>query len=149
MFSQITEPSFTNKLIKSKKGNYCVKPSKLDVVCEENNIDHRRTKPYSPQTNGMVEKVNDTIKNGTIKRTTYSSYSEMEDDTIRFLVYYNLYRRHGSLRKELNVKTPLDAVKKWYELDSKLFKETPLTFEKKLLNLKQTQASCQEQPCET
>jgi hypothetical protein len=40
-------------------------------------------------------------------------------------------------------------VKKWYELDSKLFKETPLTFEKKLLNLKQTQASCQEQPCET
>ena len=140
---------FTNKLIKSKKGNYCKKTSKLDVVCEENNIDHRLTKPFTPQTNGMVEKVNDTIKKGTIKGTTYESYTEMEKDTIRFLVYYNMYRRHGSLRKELNVKTPLDAVEKWYELDPKLFKETPLNFKKKLLNFKQEKASSQEQPCET
>jgi len=34
---------FTNSLIKSKKGEYCKKPSKLDVFCQVNNIDHRRT----------------------------------------------------------------------------------------------------------
>ncbi len=140
---------FTNKLIKSKKGNYCKKPSKLDIVCEENNIDHRRTKPFTPKTNGMVEKANDTIKQGTIKRTEYASVEEMKTDTIRFLIYYNLYRRHGSLRKELNVKTPFNALEKWYELNPKLFKETPLNFKKKLLNLKQEKASCREQPCET
>jgi len=28
----------------------------------------------------------------------------------------NLYRRLGSFRKELNVKTPFDAVNKWFEL---------------------------------
>ena len=140
---------FTNKLIKSKKGKYCIKPSKLDTICEENNIKHRLTKPSTPKTNGMVEKVNDTIKKGTIKRTTYKSYSEMEEDTIRFFVFYNMYRRHGSLRKELNVKTPFDAVEKWYELNPKLFKESPLNFKKKLINLKQEKASCLEQPCET
>lgn len=140
---------FTNKLIKSKKGNYCTKASKLDIICEENNIEHRTIKPFTPKTNGMVEKVNDTIKKGTIKRTTYKSYSEMEEDTIRFLIFYNMYRRHGSLRKELNVKTPFDAVEKWYELNPKIFKETPLNFKKKLLNFKQERASCQEQPCET
>jgi transposase InsO family protein len=45
---------FTNKLIKSKKGHYCQKSSKLDVVCDENNIEHRLTKPATPKTNGIA-----------------------------------------------------------------------------------------------
>ena len=62
---------FTNRLLKSKKGKSCVKPSKLDVICATNNIDHRCTKPFTPKTNGIacpeldsgVEKANDIIKN--------------------------------------------------------------------------------------
>ena len=46
---------FTNKLIKSKTGHYCQKPSKLDVVCDVNNIEHRLTKPATPKTNGYVK----------------------------------------------------------------------------------------------
>lgn len=53
---------FTNRLLKNKKGEYCTKPSKLDIVCSKNNIDHRCTKPFTPKTNGMVEKANDIIK---------------------------------------------------------------------------------------
>jgi transposase-like protein len=60
---------FTNRLLKNKKGKYCTKPSKLDVICKQNNIDHRCTKPFTPKTNGMVEKANDIIKNQTIKKT--------------------------------------------------------------------------------
>ena len=52
---------FTNRLIKNKKGEYCTKPSKLDVICQKNDIDHRCTKPFTPKTNGMVEKANDII----------------------------------------------------------------------------------------
>ena len=59
---------FTNRLLKNKKGAYCTKPSKLDVICKENNIDHRCTKPFTPKTNGMVEKANNIIKKGTIKK---------------------------------------------------------------------------------
>ena len=69
---------FTNKLIKSKKGYYCQKPSKLDVVCDENNIEHRLTKPATPKTNGMVERANGTIKNNTIKINKYNNKEEMQ-----------------------------------------------------------------------
>jgi len=141
---------FTNRLLKDKKGQYCTKPSKLDVVCQENDIDHRSTKPFTPKTNGMVEKANDIIKNGTIKKTKYNSLEEMNDDLMNFLVYYNIYRRHGSLRRELNVKTPFDAVEKWFELDEKIFKQKTSEFKRKILSLKNKQVvKNKEQPCET
>ena len=139
---------FTNRLLVSKKGIKCEKPSKFDLVCEKNNIDHRCTKPFTPKTNGMVEKANDIIKNGTIKKNRYTSLEEMNIDLMNFLVHYNLYRRHGSLRRELKVKTPFDAVEKWYELDPEIFKEKPDDFKQKILNLK-IKTSCAKQPCET
>ncbi len=119
---------FTNRLLKNKKGEYCAKPSKLDNLCKENNIDHRCTKPFTPKTNGMVEKANDIIKKKTIKQNKYSSLKEMDEDLTKFLIHYNLYRRHGSLRRELKVKTPFDAVTKWHELDSEIYKEIPLDY---------------------
>lgn len=140
---------FTNRLLKNKKGGYCTKPSKLDVICEKNNVDHRCTKPFTPKTNGMVEKANDIIKKGTIKKTTYNSLQEMNADLMDFLVHYNLYRRHGSLRRELKVKTPFDAVNKWYELDPNIFKDKTIRFKQRVLNLKQNIASYTQQPCET
>jgi hypothetical protein len=36
----------------------------------------------------------------------------MNDALMAFLVYYMLYRRHGGVRKELNVKTPFQGVEK-------------------------------------
>jgi hypothetical protein len=86
----------------------------------------------------MVEKANDIIKSKTIKITKYSNLKQMNQDLMSFLVHYNLYRRHGSLRRELKVKTPYNAVEKWYELDPKIFKENPLIFKNKILNLKIT-----------
>ena len=128
---------FTNRLLKDKKGKYCTKPSKLDVVCEQNQIDHRCTKPFTPKTNGMVEKANDIIKNKTIKITKYTNLKMMNQDLMNFLLHYNLYRRHGSLRKELKVKTPFNAIEKWNQLDPEIFTETPEVFKVKLLNLNQ------------
>jgi transposase InsO family protein len=141
---------FTNRLLKSKKGQSCTRPSKLDIICQKNDIDHRCTRPFTPKTNGMVEKANDIIKKGTIKRTRYNSLEEMNDDLMSFLVHYNLYRRHGSLRKELKVKTPYNAVEKWYELDKEIFKEHPIEFKNKILSLKcKNKQVVNQQPCET
>ena len=140
---------FTNRLLKNKKGEYCTKPSKLDVICQKNNIDHRCTKPFTPKTNGMVEKANDMIKKGTIKRTLYNSLEEINDDLMNFLVHYNLYQRHGSLRRELNVQTPFNAVEKWYELDPQIFILKPEIFKNKILSLKNKQVNTEQQPCET
>ncbi|MCF6332656.1 MAG: DDE-type integrase/transposase/recombinase [Draconibacterium sp.] len=141
---------FTNRLIKSKKGELCKKPSKLDVICEENNIEHRLTKPFTPKTNGMVERVNGTIKNSTILREKYENLEQMKIALSMFHVHYMLHRRHGGVRRELNVKTPFNAIEKWYELKPELFKEKPLKFKNKLLTMQQVYyASIRKQPCET
>jgi transposase InsO family protein len=140
---------FTNRLIRSKTGNLCTKPSLLDIKCEQNNIEHRCTPPSSPQTNGMVERVNGTIKNNTILKTKYENKSDLLKGLKEFLVFYNLYRRHGSLRKELNVKTPFQAVEKWYQLKPELFKTNPTEFKNKILSLNLKIVNLGQQPCET
>jgi len=141
---------FTNRLIKSKKGNLCKKPSKLDEACEKNNIDHRLTKPNTPKTNGMVERANGTIKKGTILKEEYKNIKEMNEELMAFLLHYILYRRHGSLRKELNVKTPFQAIEKWFEMKPEIFNQTPLEFKNKILTLKQSyESGFHKQPCET
>lgn len=76
----------------------------------------------------------------------------MNNALIAFLVHYMLYRRHGSLRKELNVKTPFDAIEKWFEINPKIFKKTPSQFKNKILFLQQNKIKVQvfhKQRCET
>ena len=126
---------FTNKLIVSKKGNKCQKTSKMDVKCAENSIKHRLTKPFTPKTNGMVERLNGIIKNDTILKNQYLSSKEMKIDLAKFVGYYNIHRRHGSLRKELDVKTPFNAIEKWHQLKPEIFKITPEEFKNNILNL--------------
>lgn len=140
---------FTNRLLVSKKGNCCTKPSKMDIKCQEEDIEHRLTKPSTPKTNGMVERVNGTIKNNTILKNAYKCKKEMEVDLMNFMYGYNLYRRHGSLRKELKVKTPVQAIEKWYELEPEIFKITPTEFKNKLINLQSELNQLHQQPCET
>ena len=40
----------------------------FDTRCQENGIEHRRTKIKHPWTNGQVERMNRTIKEATVKR---------------------------------------------------------------------------------
>jgi hypothetical protein len=39
-----------------------MKHSKMNLKCIENNIQHRLTAPFTLKTNGMVDRVNGTIK---------------------------------------------------------------------------------------
>jgi len=94
----------------------------------------------------MVEKANDTIKSKTIKATAYQNPEQMNKALLNFLINYNLYRRHGSLRKELKVKTPMDALEYWYEVNPDSFTKTPEQFKQDLLSLKHVKPI---QPCET
>ena len=84
-----------------------------------------------------MERVNGTIKNNTILKTQYQSLDEMKNDLTKFLWFYNFNRRHGSIRNELKVKTPFNAIEKWYQLKPEIFKITPNQFKKIMLNLNQ------------
>ncbi len=115
-------PSPHNRFRSGKTVILQMMPSLLDIKCTQNNIEHRCTKPCTPKTNGMVERVNGTIKNNTILECGYDNKTGMERGLNEFLVFYNLHRRHGALRKELNVKTPCEAVEKWVDLKPEIFK---------------------------
>jgi transposase InsO family protein len=126
---------FTNKLLVSKTGNKCTKPSKMDDKCGKNNIIHRLTAPMTPKTNGMVERLNGIIKTNTILKNEYANTLEMNLDLSNFMSFYNQHRRHGSLRKELKVKTPYQAIEKWHELKPEIFKISPKEFMQKIIAL--------------
>ena len=76
----------------------------------------------------MVEKANDTIKNGTILIEHFNNKNSMENSLKKFLLFYILYRRHGGIYKELKLKTPMQALEKWYEVKPELFIKTPKEF---------------------
>lgn len=97
--------------------------------CKEDAIEHRLTAPHTPQTNGMVERVNGTIKNATIKAEDYDNIEDVTNDLKKFLIYYNFNRRHRSLRKELKVRTPFDAVQSWFQTKPEIFKILPDLFQ--------------------
>jgi len=122
---------FTDRFTCKKKkasGNH-----DFDISCIESNIDHRLTAPFTPKTNGMVERVNGTIKNATVKVLTYEDEAALKADLDKFLVYYNLNRRHGSLRRELKVRTPFEALQCWYRINPEIFRKSPDMFRADLL----------------
>lgn len=112
----------------------------FDLVCEAYGISHRHTAPYTPQTNGLVERLNGTVKWATLKIHTYNNKEEMNSDLLSFMIIYILERKHSSLiseyKKELKIKTPYQALEHWYSISPELFHETPLDFKEKLLTIR-------------
>ena len=137
-------PFKTTKVLTDNWKEYTLKNHKwkqdliwaFDLICDTYEIEHRTTQPYTPQTNWMVEKVNDTIKSNTLKIHNYENIWEMNTDLISFLVFYNLHRRHSSLRTEIWVKTPYEALEYWNNLNPELFKDDLFAFKDKLLTIK-------------
>ncbi|MDQ7032940.1 MAG: integrase core domain-containing protein [Desulfonauticus sp.] len=126
---------FTDKWARGKgfvSGNH-----KFDVECKEDDIEHRLTAPYTPQTNGMVERVNGTIKNATIKAEEYDTIDDVKKDLNKFLIHYNFNRRHGSLANELKVRTPFEAVQSWFKIKPEIFKILPNVFQDIAFNMVQ------------
>jgi hypothetical protein len=72
----------------------------------ETGIKRRYMKPYHPQTNGKVERFWRTLKEDLIEETDFDSLAELEDELLKYLVYYNWERPHQGI----NGKKPIDMV---------------------------------------
>ena len=59
----------------------------------------------------MIDRTNRTIESVTILNMKYLSIQKMEIDLVKFLIYYNLNRKHGYLGKELNVRNAYEMVR--------------------------------------
>ena len=60
-------------------------------------IKHKYTQPYNPQQNGKVERFWKTLKEDFIEGSLYEDVSDLKEELLGFLVYYNEHRPHSSL----------------------------------------------------
>ncbi len=72
----------------------------------ETGIKRRYMRPYRPQTNGKVERFWRTLKEDLIEETDFDSFEELEDELLKYLVYYNWERPHQGI----NGKKPINMI---------------------------------------
>lgn len=92
-----------------------------ELYLQLNDIEHRRTKVRSPQTNGFVERFNRTLKEEffipALKKKIYTSIEELQQDLDKWLFHYNYERPHRGYR---NLgKRPFDTVKNFIKNEKK------------------------------
>ncbi len=92
----------------------------FDKLCAELGIEHRLTKPRTPQTKGMVERFN-----GRISDVLQSHHFVSGEDLAQTLYRYVLLYNQQLPQSTLGSKTPLDAMQRWYESHPHLFVKRP------------------------
>ncbi len=70
----------------------------FDMRCKENGIEHRLTKIKHPWTNGQVERMNQTIKEATVKCYHYDDHAQLTAHLQNFIDAYNYARRLKTLK---------------------------------------------------
>ena len=117
------------RVLTDRGTEYCgkVEHHPYELYLGTENIDHSRTKAYSPQTNGICERFHRTMKdecyNVLFRKKIYSTIKELQNDVDNWLKTYNELRPHSG--KYCYGKTPMQTF-----LDSK-----KIAKEKNLSNL--------------
>lgn len=112
---------FTLKGFKNRWGSKVKDDHDFEQVCREQEIEHRTTLPYTPKTNGMVERMNGLTKENTVKKTRYVTAVEMLADLHGWFVRYNFCRKN----RRIGGKTPYEAALAWHKKDPTLFIKEP------------------------
>jgi hypothetical protein len=83
-----TLKGFTLKGFKNRWGTKVKDDHDFEQLCREQEIEHRTTLPYTPKTNGMVERMNGLTKEATVKKNRYVTAQAMLDDLHGWFVRY-------------------------------------------------------------
>lgn len=75
----------------------CYRSRKWSTALGESNTVHKRTRPYTPRTNGKVERYNGTLVREWLRRRPYDSEEDRTAALAEFLNYYNHERKHSAL----------------------------------------------------
>ncbi|AIL65833.1 Integrase core domain protein [Rickettsiales bacterium Ac37b] len=94
---------------------------RFDLKCKDYGIRHRTTRPYSPSTNGQVERMNRTIKEATTKKYHYTSREELDSHLQAFVMAYNYAKRLSSIAR----KTPFEMILTCYTQNANNFRINP------------------------
>jgi Integrase core domain len=110
---------FTDSLLASRERQATGKHA-FDQLCQALSIEHRLTKPRTPQTNGMVERFNGRIAD-VLRTHQFTSGEDLEQTLMRYVALYN----HQLPQSALKSKTPMKAMKDWYASYPHLFVKRP------------------------
>lgn len=110
---------FTDRLFGSKD-RQPTGQHEFDQLCESFGIEHRLTKPRTPQTNGMVERFNGRISD-ILKTHHFESGEDLAQTLHRYVVLYN----HQLPQSALGCKAPIQAMKEWFISNPELFHRKP------------------------
>ncbi len=86
---------FTDRFVKGR-----TEPSGkhlFDVTCRQHGIEHRLTQPYTPKTNGMVERMNGRFNENVLDKYVFDTYDELEMKLMEYIYHYNHYIKQKSL----------------------------------------------------
>ncbi|WP_050874671.1 integrase core domain-containing protein [Comamonas testosteroni] len=93
----------------------------FERICKFNGVEKRHTKPYHHWTNGMVERMNRTIKESTLKAYANEGLEQRREHVQAFAQSYNF----GKHLKALRWKTPFRAICEAWEKDPSRFRLHP------------------------
>lgn len=110
---------FTDRLF-GKRERDASGEHEFDQLCQELGIEHRLTKPRTPQTNGMVERFNGRISD-VLKTHHFDSAQDLEQTLLRYVALYNHQLPHSALLSN----TPMQTMKAWYASHPHLFRKRP------------------------
>ena len=88
----------------------------FDRLCQALGIEHRLTKPRTPQANGRVERFNGRIAD-ILKTHRFVSGEDLQTTLRRYVWLYN----HHLPQKPLGHRSPMAAMKQWYAERPELF----------------------------
>jgi transposase-like protein len=111
---------FTNRFFK-RWNHAIIKTHPFEAELARLRISHRFTKPYTPKTNGMVERLNRNLKDNTLGRGRYDSHDKLENDLLAWVLLYNAHKKHSSISR----RTPLQEAQRWYILKPEIFTKDP------------------------
>ena len=101
------------RILTDRGTEYCGKPEQhaYQLYLGIENIDHSKTKAYSPQTNGICERFHKTMQdecyNIIFRKKFYNSLEEIQNDIDAWLLHYNNDRPHSG--KHCYGKTPMQT----------------------------------------
>lgn len=80
----------------------------FERLLTEMEMKHIYTKPYTPKTNGKIERFWKTLKEEFLEDSLFEDEEDLKNEILGFIAYYNEHRAHSSL----NGLTPLEFAKK-------------------------------------
>jgi len=103
------------------KGRGPQKRHKFVLRCAFHGIKHKTTAPYTPQTNGQVERFNRTLKEATIQKYHYDNISQAVTHLDDFIIAYNVGKKLSALKR----KTPMQFISNKFNENPTLFNINP------------------------